>query len=192
MSKSTATHIFLSHDWGEDGITNHEKVAKINKALQHLGYITWFDNERMTGDIRDQIASGIENTKCFIAFITERYHDKVVHGNDTDYCRLEFNYASNRVPMIAIVLDSAMKDTKKWKGNVGLSLSPKLYVDMTGNIGDQTYLKGQLGFLQRMLDDKDIKPSHSKYCGDKGKNIYFHISHQTCIFIVQEKVKENT
>ena len=173
MASATATDIFLSHDWGEDSITNHEKVAKINKALQQLGYITWFDNERMTGDIRDQISHGIENTKCFIACITERYHNKVVHGNYTDYCRLEFNYASNRVKMIAIVLDSAMKDTQKWKGNIGLSLSTKLYVDLTGNIDDQAYLKKQLGLLQRMLDEENIKPSNSENCGEE-KGIYFH------------------
>ena len=160
-----ATDIFLSHDWGEDGKTNHEKVAKINKVLRDMGYITWFDNERMTENIRDQIASGIENTKCFIAFITERYHGKIVQGTDRDYCRLEFNYASERVPMIAVILDSAMRDTRNWKGNVGLSLSPKLYVDMTGDIDDQTYLTRQLGFLQRLLDDKGIKPSNLN-CGE--------------------------
>ena len=69
MALAIETDIFLSHDWGEDGISNHERVVKINKALQQMGYITWFDNERMTGNIKDQIADGIENTKCFIACI---------------------------------------------------------------------------------------------------------------------------
>ena len=176
MATTAATDMFLSHDWGEDRKTNHEKVARINKALQQLGYTTWFDQERMTGNIKDQIANGIENTKCFIAFITEKYHNKVVHANDTDYCRLEFNYASNKgIPMIAIVLESSMKDTGNWKGNVGLSLSTKMYVNMTGDIYDQMYLTKQLGLLRKMLDDKNIRPSNNLKSREKGKNIFFYI-----------------
>ena len=172
MATATGTDIYLSHEWGGNSKTDHGKVSKINKALQQLGYITWLDNnnQQVIGNIRDQIEGRIENTKCFIAFITDRYHDRVVGGNGKDYCRLEFNYASSdniKVPMIGIVLDTAMKSTSNWKGNVGLSLSSKLYVDMTGNIDDQTYLTKQLGILQQMLNDMAIKPSNLKYCEEE-------------------------
>ena len=75
--------------------------------------------------------------------------------------------------MIAIVLDRTMKDTRKWKRNIGLSLSTKLYVDLTGNVDDQAYLKKQLGHLQRILDEENIRPSISENCGEE-KGIYFH------------------
>lgn len=35
---------FLTHDWGDDefGRNNHERVAKVNSALQHHGIVTWY------------------------------------------------------------------------------------------------------------------------------------------------------
>ena len=50
-SSSKKTDVFLSHNWGKDS-ENHQKVAKINQALQDLGYVTWFDDKEMYGDIR--------------------------------------------------------------------------------------------------------------------------------------------
>ena len=73
------TDIFLTHDWGTDeqGRNNHERVSFINDVLKKEGYITWFDSDRMTGDVARQIADGIDNTKVVIVFMTQRYHDKV-------------------------------------------------------------------------------------------------------------------
>uniref|UniRef100_A0A7M5UXE9 TIR domain-containing protein n=1 Tax=Clytia hemisphaerica TaxID=252671 RepID=A0A7M5UXE9_9CNID len=153
--------LFLSHDWGEDGKTNHEKVAKINQAIKNLGYRTWFDNERMVGNIREQMANGIVNTRCFIAFITKRYHDKVVNGTETDNCRAEFDFASIRVPMIAIVLESSMKNPLEWKGNFALTLAPRLYIDLSGDINDDGYLSNQIKLLKKDLESKGIFPNQS-------------------------------
>ena len=117
------TDVFLSHDWGEDGTTNHERVKKINEALKNLGYVTWFDGERMVGNVREKMANGIDNTKCFIAFLTKRYHDKVVFGPNTDNCRTEFDYASTAINnMAAIVFDASMKNPREWKGNIAAIL----------------------------------------------------------------------
>jgi hypothetical protein len=47
------TDIFLTHNWGVDdlGRQNHDRVVVINEALKSLGFVTWFDNDRMTGDV---------------------------------------------------------------------------------------------------------------------------------------------
>ena len=156
------TDLFLSHDWGEDGKTNHERVTKINEAIKKMGYVTWFDNERMVGNIREQMANGIENTKCFIAFITKRYHDKVVYGLVTDNCRTEFNFASTRIPMIPVVLDSSMKNPREWKGNIAMTLAPELYIDLTEDISDGKYLLNQLEGLVKNLKSKGIHPDLTK------------------------------
>ena len=112
----------------------------------------------MTGDIRGQMAFGIENTKCFVAFITKNYHEKVVNGSQSDNCRLEFNYASSTVPLIAVVVDKSMKNTQNWKGNIGLSLKSKLYVDLSGNIENKKYLEQQLKLLGKELKALGIAP----------------------------------
>ena len=45
--------VFLSHNWGVDnsGRDNHFRVSLINKELQYIGYKTWFDGDRMKGDL---------------------------------------------------------------------------------------------------------------------------------------------
>ena len=151
-----------------EGCGNHEKVTKINEAIKKLGYTTWFDNERMVGNIREQMANGILNTKCFIAFITKRYHDKVVNGPDTDNCRTEFDFASTRVPMIAVVLDASMKRPRDWKGNVALTLGTKIFIDLTGDISDGVYLANQLKLLEKDLNSKGIYPDPLKIKGIEG------------------------
>ena len=52
---------FLTHDWGTDeaGRDNHQRVSRINKALQQAGLTTWFDEERLVGDIVQQMCAGV-------------------------------------------------------------------------------------------------------------------------------------
>ena len=54
------TDVFLSHNWGPDSESrdNHERVAVVNEALKGAGYETWFDNDRMHGNIAQRMAEG--------------------------------------------------------------------------------------------------------------------------------------
>ncbi len=72
--------VFLSHDWGKDenNRDNHARVAKVNELLKARGFRTWFDNDRMVGDIVGQMCQGVERSAVFIAFITARYIAKVL------------------------------------------------------------------------------------------------------------------
>ena len=51
------TDCFLTHDWGKDelGRDNHQRVLKINAYLKNRGLITWFDSDRMIGEIVAQM-----------------------------------------------------------------------------------------------------------------------------------------
>eukprot|EP01031_Cornospumella_fuschlensis_P042508 gene42508-51933_t len=55
---SQATDCFLTHDWGKDelGRDNHARVGKLNALLKAKGFRTWFDEDRMRGDIQQQMA----------------------------------------------------------------------------------------------------------------------------------------
>ena len=59
------TDFFLSHDWGTDevGRNNHDRVAKVNDKFKEMGFATWFDQDKLSGNIMDQMAKGIETTK---------------------------------------------------------------------------------------------------------------------------------
>ena len=71
--------MFLSHDWGKDdkGRDNHARVATINTMLKERGLRTWFDNDRMTGDIVAQMCDGVEKSAVFVSCVTARYVSKV-------------------------------------------------------------------------------------------------------------------
>jgi hypothetical protein len=70
---------FLTHDWGTDelGRSNHDRVSQVNRLLQASGLVTWFDEERMEGNINQQMAHGIDGSKAVVVFITRRYMQKV-------------------------------------------------------------------------------------------------------------------
>ena len=136
-----STHAFVTHDWGEGG-RNHALISQINALLKQLGIITWYDEERVSGDIQDAMAAGIENTLCVVVFITRRYCNKVNGKDDRDNCRFEFKHAALMLgaqKMIPVVVEESMKDTRTWKGILGANLGSKLYIDMTDH--DEASLK---------------------------------------------------
>ena len=130
------TDCFLSHNWGENHL-NHERVKKVDEALKKRGLNPWLDENNINGNIRFKMAEGIDNTKCFIAFITKEYRDKVNSKDMKDNCKYEFSYAMNQIGSqntIPIIMESEMKDTTKWKGELGAALGNMLYLDFTEDI----------------------------------------------------------
>jgi WD40 repeat protein len=133
------TDVFLTHDWGVDelGRVNHDRVAAINKELKSLGFVTWFDSERMTGEVVYQMANGIKNTSVVIVFITQRYMNKVNGPDTNDNCRKEFNFAVQKkssTKMIPVVMEPRMKDILgNWDGVVQLELGTSLNVDFSND-----------------------------------------------------------
>ena len=113
--------LFLTHNWGPaPEHPNHKVVAKLNNFLKSKGIRTWFDDERMENDVKDQMTSGIDNSRLVLAFVTRAYIDKVRQtDNASDNCKLEFKYAANRKTakgMLAIVMEPGVRDTKTWDG----------------------------------------------------------------------------
>ena len=156
------TDVFLSHNWGKDESDrdNHQRVSLINKELKERGYLTWFDEEKMTGGIVDKMCKGIEKTKVVIVFITKRYLEKVNGENAGDNCKLEFNYASRQKTsskMVPVVMEKCMRNPNSWTGSVGMHLGRELYVDMSGNLDNRTYLSEQMEVMQRELQSKGIQ-----------------------------------
>lgn len=108
-----AYDVFLSHDWGVDerGRSNHARVAAVNDALKRAGLVTWFDEERMRGDIVRQMTEGIDRSSLVLVFVTRNYIQKVAgegaYGAN-DNCKAEFDYACNRKGverMVAVVME---------------------------------------------------------------------------------------
>ena len=156
------SHVLLSHNWGKDdsGRDNHYRVSLINKELKKIGYQTWFDADRMTGDIVKQMSQGIEQTKGVLVFITRRYLEKVIDEDSSDNCKLEFEYATRNKTsskMIAVLMEKSMSKSREWTGSVGMHLGGKIYVDMTGDLEDEAYLSKQMEILQREIQSIGIQ-----------------------------------
>lgn len=163
------TDVFLSHNWGKDesGRDNHHRVSLINKELKALGYKTWFDEEKIAGNIAEKMSLGIEQTKGVIVFITWKYHEKVNGKNAADNCRKEFMYASEKKTpskMIAVVMEECMHGTDTWTGLIGIHLCGQMYVDMSGDLENRFYLCKQIKRLQKELQSKGIQPVSGILC----------------------------
>jgi len=125
---------FLSHDWGKDeyGANNHERVAKLNKCLNAKGIRTWFDEDKLNGNIINQMCEGIDTSKIVVVCITERYVKKVAGDDENDNCKREFLYAMQQktaTRMVPVVMENKCIG-RAWKGPVGMTLSAQLYKDL--------------------------------------------------------------
>jgi hypothetical protein len=125
-------HGFLTHNWQEDeeGRNNHARVERVHLGLKKRGLNMWFDSERMTGAIVDQMIKGIDESDLVIVFITKKYADKVASGNPKDNCKKEFDYTS-RVKgankMIPVPMEPCMGNPGAWVGPVQMELGGMLY-----------------------------------------------------------------
>ena len=163
------TDIFLSHNWGNDeyGRNNHQRVSFINEKLKLSGFRTWFDEEQLTGNIDEEMARGIEETKGVIVFITQRYYNKVNGKKAGDNCQKEFQHASKiktRAKMVPVVMEKVMCDLNPWLGLVGINIGGEKYIDMSGDIEDETYLSQQMELLLKELKSKGIQPMQGTLC----------------------------
>lgn len=130
----TSLRLFASHDWGKDGL-NHTRVREVVAGLREMGYIVWFDESDLKGNIMDAMCDGIDTCDVFLVFVTRNYVRKVQHGGDGDNCRREFMYAQRRVGtsrMVTIRFDSELPPDK-WGGPVGMMLGERLYADLSIN-----------------------------------------------------------
>jgi len=137
LSGSSKFYFFASHNWG-DGGGNHARVKRIVDAFNRVDKPVWFDNERLSGHIENQISQAIDESAVFVAFITKAYVEKVSQGasrSQADWCFAEINYASMTIrnKMIAVVMEPAMKNVSQWTGLVKSCLSSTLNVDFTSD-----------------------------------------------------------
>lgn len=109
-------------------------MAQVNDLLKQKNLRTWFDSEKMEGNVKKKMINGIDNAQCIIVFVTKRYMKKVAGNNAEDNCQLEFNYSCRRKTgnnMIPVVMEERMLNSNAWTGEVGMVLGGSLYVNLT-------------------------------------------------------------
>ena len=66
------------------------QVREINKILNSLSLRTWFDEERIVGNIKVEMTKGIDDSRWVVVFITKRYIDKIESGSMEVQCLMIF------------------------------------------------------------------------------------------------------
>jgi hypothetical protein len=155
------THAFLTHTWRKDdlGRDNHARVSRVNDALKRRGIITWFDEDRMTGQIRQAMTEALYSTCCVIVFVTREYEKKVNSADLSDNCYYEFNIASNDKKLtnkrIPVIMDRSMNNPSGWaKGRLQAELGGILSLDFSN---DATYLENDCDTLVKTIYDVIMK-----------------------------------
>ena len=90
----------------------------------------------MSGNITDQMCSGINRTQAVLVFVTKNYVNKVAGTDTRDNCKKEFQYAELKKSaqfMIPVVMEPSMRKTSTWDGPVGMNLGGTLYVDYSSD-----------------------------------------------------------
>ena len=160
------TDCFCTHDWGTDekGRSNHERVKRLNSLLKNHGLTTWFDEERMTGDVREKMGEGIELTRAVVVFITYRYIDKVAGkgalGNN-DNCRYEFVYSVDKKTnskLVPVVTEQRASDPSKWIGPVARSLGTTLYIAFWDDDTDERFEECAKRIVEEVMNRIQQKP----------------------------------
>jgi hypothetical protein len=132
---------FFTHDWGMDerGRPNHDRVARVYRGIQEAGFVAWFDEEQMRGDINKTMSDALEKSSCVVVFVTRRYIEKASGNGDRgpdDNCKFEFDNALLMEhlgvgKMIAVVMEPRCRAPSNWpNGTVKGKLGPKLYIDL--------------------------------------------------------------
>lgn len=94
------------------------------------GLTTWFDEDRMEGDIPRQMAEGLRNSHVVACFLTKTYMKKVSGANEADNCRKEWKLALMRHTashMLAVPMEADLLDPREWADVVALELGHALY-----------------------------------------------------------------
>lgn len=162
IEKSSVNYdAFLSHNWGMDVLDrdNHERVRRVNDKLKASGLKTWFDAEKLTGNIPLQMSRGIDSSDVVVVFITEEYMRKV-NGDQDDNCKREFQYSvlsKSTQKIIAVVMEASMRSTNAWRGVVGMELGNSLYIDMsTDDLIDANFSQLKDRIQERAADDTQL------------------------------------
>ena len=113
-----------------------------------------------------------------MVFIIQKQIDKVSGDNAGDNRKKEFSYAAIKKTssnMIAVLKEREMCDTRKSTRSVGLHLSSKMYLGMSGDLKKKTYLSQQMNRLKEELQFIGIHPTSSN-------NINMPAAPGTCLF----------
>ena len=119
--------VYLTHDGGVDGAGRHtqQRVAAVNAYLRQRGLTTWFDGERLQGNVVDKMGAGIDDSEVVAVFVTQSYIDRAGgRAGPHDNCKREFEYAE-RTKGVTLSPSSSSRRARAggWRGREEVRLA---------------------------------------------------------------------
>eukprot|EP01036_Dinobryon_divergens_P032317 gene32318-41879_t len=128
---SHKTDVFLAYDWSMNE-KHYQLVAKVNALLKVRGFTTWFDDDKLEGDMKHKISKGIDNCRVVLHFITDSYVNRIAKQSLLNNCFVGFNHANHRKKIqISVVIEKEMRDIGSWEGPLGMVLGALPFVDLS-------------------------------------------------------------
>ena len=140
--------VYLTHDGGVDGAGRHtqQRVAAVNAYLRQRGLTTWFDGERLQGNVVDKMGAGIDDSEVVAVFVTQSYIDRAGgRAGPHDNCKREFEYAERTKgvdKLVSVVFEPAAREPAGWRGSVGMVLGSRVYRDLGDDEGSAGWEAG--------------------------------------------------
>jgi hypothetical protein len=114
--KLDTKHIMISYHRD-----SREMCLKIKKELELHGHRVWIDIEQIHGSSLESMAEAIEQSKCVLMCMSEKYK---LSSN----CRLEAEYSVQlNKPIVPLIMQKSFKPD----GWLGLILGSKIFIDFT-------------------------------------------------------------
>lgn len=130
--------VYLSHDWtgvDAEGRSLREHVECVHEYLRARGLTTSYDQVALHGNVTEGICGAIDDAETVVVLVSQGYMDKVSGKmGRLDQCKTEFEYAERTKgaeKLISAVLEPTVRDTKRWRGSVGMVLGSRPFVDLS-------------------------------------------------------------
>ncbi len=150
------TDVFFSYEWGIQ-----EQVMKLNSNFKERGFRTWFDMERMSEYITEQMQAGIDNSSIVIVCLTKAYAIKASGNGEKrqkESIYLEYSYATltkGSSRMIVVVFEDEMMNILNWE-KVTFVMGHKFFIPMRAS--KSTEMDANIPKLINAIANMGVRP----------------------------------
>ncbi|RMZ96525.1 hypothetical protein BpHYR1_008771 [Brachionus plicatilis] len=140
-SDSKEEHVMISYNK-----ESRDLCLQIKEELERDGHKIWIDVQDIRGSSLESMAKAIENSKCVLMCMTEKY-------KQSPNCRAEAEYAFNiRKPIIPLL----MQKNYAPDGWLGIILGTKIFVNFSKYPFDECIKRLKLEIDEQICEDKKI------------------------------------
>lgn len=143
---SNEAHVMISYN-----TASRDLCLKIKSALEEASFKVWIDVSNIHGSSLDSMAQAVENSKCVLMCVTEKYRQSL-------NCQAEAQYAFKlKKHIIPVIMEKGYENVKGW---LGIIISDKIFINFTKYDHDEC--------MRRLLNEIKSLNSPPSHHGEAG------------------------